>query len=147
MPTRSRAREIAMQALYQLDLNPGTAPADIGRFLEGRLKARGLVAFARDLVDGVKRHLVEIDAALEAASDNWRVARMAAADRAILRLACHEILHADTPPKVACDEGVELAKRYGGASSPRFVAGILGRLLTDRSGQKQSVEDDKSKES
>ena len=69
---------------------------------------------------------------LEAASENWRVARMAATDRAILRIACHEILHTDTPPKVACDEAVELAKRYGSVASPKFVAGILGRLLADR---------------
>ena len=132
MPTRSRAREIAMQAAYQTDMNPAMDPSEISRFLEGRLKAHGLVAFARGLVDGVLAHRAEIDAVLEAASENWRVARMAATDRAILRVACHEILHTDTPPKVACDEGVELAKRYGSVASPKFVAGILGRLLADR---------------
>lgn len=132
MPTRSRAREIAMQAVYQADMNPAMAPGDISRFLDGRLKARGLVAFARGLVDGVLARRGEIDAVLDAASENWRVARMAATDRAILRVAGHEILHTDTPPKVACDEGVELAKRYGSAASPKFVAGILGRLLADR---------------
>jgi len=132
MPTRTRAREVAMQAAYQADMNPAVDPEEISRFLEGRLKARGLVAFARGLVDGVLAHRAEIDAVLEAASENWRVARMAATDRAILRVACHEILHTDTPPKVACDEGVELAKRYGSTASPKFVAGILGRLLADR---------------
>lgn len=121
-----------MQAAYQADMNPAVDPEEISRFLEGRLKARGLVAFARGLVDGVLARRAEIDAVLEAASENWRVARMAATDRAILRVACHEILHTDTPPKVACDEGVELAKRYGSAASPKFVAGILGRLLADR---------------
>lgn len=132
MPTRSRAREIAMQAVYQADMNPAMASEDVSRFLDGRLKARGLVAFARSLVDGVLARRAELDAVLDAASENWRVARMAATDRAILRVACHEILHTDTPPKVACDEGVELAKRYGSAASPKFVAGILGRLLTER---------------
>ena len=107
-------------------------PEDAEGFLDRRLRSRGLVRFARELVEGVLGRRAEIDAVLESASENWRVTRMAATDRAILRLACHEILHTDTPPKVACDEGVELAKRYGGVASPKFVAGILGRLLADR---------------
>lgn len=131
MASRRRAREIAMQALFQFDLNPGSGAADVERFLAARLAMPGLVAFARSLMDGVRTHASKIDGVLEGLSDNWRVSRMAATDRAILRLACHEILHTDTPPKVACDEAVELAKRYGSAASPRFVAGIIGRLVAD----------------
>jgi N utilization substance protein B len=102
------------------------------RFLKGRLRSGALVAFAESLVDGVGRHREAIDAVLEARSQNWRVARMAATDRAVLRMAVFEIGHTDTPGPVVVDEAIELARRYGNEHSPRFVAGILGSLLADR---------------
>lgn len=132
MSLRSRAREIAMQALYQLEIQPTADPAGLDRFLVGRLRQPVLVRFAKSLVDGVRGHVRELDAALDARAENWRVARMAATDRTILRIAVYEMLHSDTPPAVAVDEAIELAKRYGTASSGRFVAGILGRLMADR---------------
>jgi N utilization substance protein B len=130
--SRRRAREVAMQAIYLLDLNPATDSAVLSRFLAGRLADADARGFATRLVEGTRHNAPEIDALLESLSDNWRVSRMAATDRSILRLAVHEILHTATPPKVACDEAVELAKRYGAAASSRFVAGLLGRLLVDR---------------
>jgi N utilization substance protein B len=132
MSLRSRAREIAMQALYQVEMQPAADPAGLERFLVGRLRQPVLVRFAKGLLEGVRSHVGELDAALDARADNWRVARMAATDRTILRIAVYEILHTDTPPAVAVDEAIELAKRYGSASSARFVAGILGRLMADR---------------
>ena len=132
MSRRSRAREIAMQALYQVEIQPSADPAGIEQFLVGRLRQPALVRFAKHLVDGVRSHVGELDTALDARAENWRVARMAATDRTILRVAVYEILHTDTPPAVAVDEAIELAKRYGTASSGRFVAGILGRLMADR---------------
>jgi N utilization substance protein B len=83
-------------------------------------------------VDGVRKHLEEIDAAIEARAENWRLARMTVVDRSLLRMATFEILHTDVPVAVAADEAVELAKRYGAESSPRFVAGILAKLIADR---------------
>lgn len=130
--SRRRAREVAMQAIYLLDLNPATDSTVLSRFLAGRLADTDSRGFAARLVEGTRHNAPEIDTLLESLSDNWRVSRMAATDRSILRLAVHEILHTDTPPKVACDEAVELAKRYGAAASSRFVAGLLGRLLMDR---------------
>jgi N utilization substance protein B len=118
--------------LYQAEVNPGTAPHDRVRFLKGRLRSGALVAFAESLVDGVGRHREAIDAVLEARSQNWRVARMAATDRAVLRMAVFEIGHTDTPGPVVVDEAIELARRYGNEHSPRFVAGILGSLIADR---------------
>jgi N utilization substance protein B len=118
--------------LYQAEVNPGTAPHDRVRFLKGRLRSGALVAFAESLVDGVGRHREAIDAVLEARSQNWRVARMAATDRAVLRMAVFEIGHTDTPGPVVVDEAIELARRYGNEHSPRFVAGILGSVLADR---------------
>ncbi|MFZ4730941.1 MAG: transcription antitermination factor NusB [Pirellulales bacterium] len=134
MPHRRRAREVAVQAIYLLDLHPEQSPAFVSRFLAGRLHGAALVAFAQSLVDGVVAHREEIDAALDAAAERWRVSRMAATDRAILRIATEELLHTAVPGPVAIDEAIELARRYGSADSPRFVAGVLGRLLADRTG-------------
>jgi transcription antitermination protein NusB len=132
--TRTRAREIAFQALYQLDLNPDAAPEDISRFIAARLHGGPLVGFAEGIVRGVGERRAEIDAFLGERAERWRVARMAATDRAILRLAAWELLHSDTPPAVVADETIELAKRYGGEQSGTFVAGIVGRIIADRRG-------------
>ena len=140
MSRRSRAREVALQSLYQLDLTGEQRPtaarlAAIHRFHRGRLKSGPLVEFADALVAGVLDHRDALDAVVEASSANWRLARMAATDRAVLRIAAFEIGHTDTPPAVIADEAIELARRYGGESSPRFVAGILGRFLADAARQ------------
>ena len=131
-PRRRRAREIALQALYRLDLNPATSPEEVDRFLAARLSDPGLEAFARGLVAGVQDRRQELDALLDSRADNWRVARMAATDRAILRIAAWELLRGDVPGPVIADEAIELAKRYGSEQSSRFVAGLVGRLLADR---------------
>ncbi len=132
MTRRSRAREVALQVLYQAEMNPAAATGDRTRFLKGRLRSGTLVAFAESLISGVEARRPEIDALLDARSANWRVARMAATDRAVLRIALHELLHTDTPGPVVVDEAIELARRYGNDASPRFVAGILGKVLADR---------------
>jgi N utilization substance protein B len=82
-------------------------------------------------VAGVLEHRDALDELVESRSANWRLARMAATDRAVLRIAAFELGHTDTPPAVVADEAIELARRYGGESSPRFVAGILGGLVAD----------------
>jgi len=134
MPSRRRAREIALQSLYQVEVNPAVGAAQLEGFLVGRLRVPTLVEFARTLVGGVLAERAAIDAQLDARSENWRVARMAATDRAVLRIAAYELLHTDVPGAVAVNEAIELARRYGTAASPRFVAGILGRMLADRDG-------------
>lgn len=134
MSRRSRAREVALQSLYQGELN-AVDPRDRARFHKGRLKSVELVAFADTLVDGVRDHQVEIDSLLDARSTNWRLSRMAATDRAVLRIAAFELLHTDTPGPVVVDEAIELARRYGSQDSPTFVAGILGAILDDRGGR------------
>ena len=141
MSRRSRAREVALQSLYQLDLTGEQAPgperlASLHRFHRGRLRSAPLVAFADSLVEGVLARRDELDAALERRSENWRLFRMAATDRTVLRIAAFELAHTDTPPAVVADEAIELARRDGGEQSPRFVAGILGRLLDDVAAEK-----------
>ncbi|MBN2473559.1 MAG: transcription antitermination factor NusB [Pirellulales bacterium] len=129
MSRRSRAREAAFQVLYEDDLNPRSNPALGDELLRRRLKSEDLVEFARQLVAGVRRHRAEIDQAFERIAEHWSVDRMAATDRNVLRLGAYEILHTDTPARVAINEAIELAKRYGTAQSGQFVNGILDRLM------------------
>jgi N utilization substance protein B len=129
MARRSRAREVALQVLYQDDLNPRVNPAVADRFLRNRLRADELVEFARSLVAGVRRNRIEVDELLSRTADNWSLKRMAVTDRNILRLGAYEILYSDTPDRVAINEAVELAKRFGTAQSAQFVNGILDRFL------------------
>ena len=129
MARRSRAREVAMQVLYQDDLNPQHDPSDDERFVENRLGAPELIEFARSLVSGVRRNRQELDQLLSQTADHWSLDRMAATDRNVLRLGAYEILYADTPGRVAINEAVELAKRFGTRQSAQFVNGILDRVL------------------
>lgn len=129
MSRRSRAREVALQVLFQDDLNPGGNPARADDFLRARLTGDELVAFAQSLVAGVRRNRGELDTLLDRIADNWSLDRMAATDRNILRLGAYEILFADTPGAVAINEAVELAKRFGSGQSAQFVNGILDRFL------------------
>ena len=107
MTRRSRAREVALQVLYQSEVNPGVVAADLERFLVGRLRLPMLVTFAQLLIEGVGSHCGQLDALLE-------------------------LLHTDVTGPVAVDEAIELARRYGSDASARFVSGILGKLLADR---------------
>ncbi|MEX0713966.1 MAG: transcription antitermination factor NusB [Pirellulales bacterium] len=129
MSRRSRAREVALQVLFQDDLNPGGNPAKAEQFLRARLKGEELAAFAQSLVAGVRRNRTELDELLARTADNWSLERMAATDRNVLRLGAYEILYSDTPDRVAINEAVELAKRFGTAHSAQFVNGILDRFL------------------
>ena len=127
--SRRRAREVALQVLYQEDLNPRAGPAAGDEFIRRRLRTREMVEFSRGLVEGVRRHRAGIDQWIERTAANWSLHRMAPTDRNILRLGAYEILFADTPDRVAINEAVELAKRYGTAQSAQFVNGILDRLM------------------
>lgn len=136
MSTRSRAREVALQSLFQLDVAGEPSPAaerlaSIHRFHRGRLRSTPLVAFADSLVEGVLTHRDAIDREIDGRSEHWRLSRMAATDRTVLRIAAFELRHTETPPAVVADEAIELARRYGGADSSRFVSGILGRFVAD----------------
>jgi N utilization substance protein B len=134
---RTRGREVALQVLYQVEQNPGLPQADIDRFLQRRLQEPRLCEFARALVAGVKANGEKIDAMITEVAENWRLDRMAAIDRNILRLGAFEMLFdAGVPAKVAINEALELAKRYSTAQSSRFVNGILDRLLTTETARK-----------
>ena len=132
MTRRSRAREVALQLLFQRDLNPGVERAALERFATDRLHGdAALTPFCLSLYDGVIANLQTIDGRLAAAAENWRLPRMAAVDRNVLRLGAFELLfQSDTPPAVALNEAIELARRYGSSDSPAFVNGVLDQLRT-----------------
>jgi len=110
-------------------LNPGANPGKADEFLRSRLAGDELADFARSLVAGVRRNRGELDELLGRTADNWSLERMAATDRNVLRLGAFEILYTATPGRVAINEAVELAKRFGTAHSAQFVNGILDRFL------------------
>lgn len=132
MTTRRRAREIVLQLLYEDDINPERDTELSRQFLYKRMHGnRPLVRFAQELFDGVLKNRWELDKSVSAKAANWSLRRMAAIDRNILRMAAYEILLGPTPGRVAINEAIELAKRYGAKQSGQFVNGILDRVLAE----------------
>lgn len=130
MSRRSRAREVALQVLYEDDLNPGRNPAVADLFIRRRLNGEAaLIEFASSLISGVRRNRLELDDLLTERAANWSLERMAATDRNVLRLGAFEIMFTETPARVAINEALELAKRFGAKQSAQFVNGILDRFL------------------
>ena len=145
MRKRTRSRDFALQILYELDI----APSDISEALEDFWKPRisleltdlekialendkkeyDVRAYTEQLVRGTLEKKPSIDSLIKQYAENWEMDRMACVDRNILRLATYEILHLeDIPMKVAINEAVELAKRYGEEDSSKFVNGVLDRI-------------------
>jgi transcription antitermination protein NusB len=132
MVRRSRAREVALQLLFQWDQNPVAAPrAAIERFAHDRLLGDAeMAAYCLALYDGVTAHRDRIDPMLTAAATNWRLLRMMPVDRNVLRLGAYELYFDPSGPplEVILNEAIELARRYGSADSPAFVNGVLDRV-------------------
>jgi N utilization substance protein B len=135
MTRRSRAREVALQLLYERDLNRHTDRAAAERFAAERLGDPALVPFTLSLYDGTVARGLDIDRRLAEAAKNWRVPRMAAVDRNLLRLGAYELLFTpETPAAVVINEAVDLARRFGSKDSSAFVNGVLDRLHRDTAG-------------
>ena len=133
MATRRRGREVALQMLFQLDASNLTP--DVVKQLYRACFAEGSLPddFSVSLFDAVAEQISEIDTVIEASSQNWRIERMSCVDRNILRIGINEILGPnEIPTRVAINEAVELAKRYGTKESPSFVNGILDRVARDK---------------
>jgi len=130
MGTRREARELALQALYQLDV---TGEDDSGRGLalfwthfDADPEVR---SFARELVDGVREHRERIDALIAASAEHWRLPRLSRVDLNLLRLATFELLaRRDIPASVAINEAIEIARRFGSDDSAAFVNGVLDHI-------------------
>lgn len=134
MATRRRAREIVLQLLYEADVNPWRGEFSTMDFIMGRLSGRkALAQFAQKLLKGTLLHRDQLDRELQKHTTNWSLNRMAVTDRNILRLGAYEILVEGTPGRVAINEAVDLARRYGEKNSARFVNGVLDKLLHSQS--------------
>jgi N utilization substance protein B len=130
MGRRRKARELALQFLYQLDVrsvdDPGPYDAEfwIEHPADGDTRT-----YARALVSGTKANQPKIDQVMSQVAEHWDLERMAVVDRNILRLAVYELLwQPDVPPKVAINEAIEIAKKFGARESSRFINGVLDRV-------------------
>jgi transcription antitermination protein NusB len=140
MKSRTRARCVALQALYEIDLT-GHPP---GQVLQERANAESLddkmAEFARKIVFGVWPNTEELDQFIAEHAPEWPLDQVAFVDRNILRIALWEFaVDGKTPVKVAINEAVELAKRFGSDSTPRFVNGVLGSLATRHNEIRQAL--------
>jgi transcription antitermination protein NusB len=132
MRSRTKAREIALQYLYQVDVTRDHTESTLQDFFKHFAEEKdwdAVVPYAKDLIDGVYAHLNEIDELIEKASNNWTVSRMSSTDRNILRIATYELkFNPGVPLKVVINEGIELAKRFGSPRFPAFANGVLDRI-------------------
>jgi transcription antitermination protein NusB len=128
---RRLARVLAFQTLYEMDVSRHRPGEVLQRLLDEQQPAPEAGEFARELVTGVLRHRAAIDEQIHASAPAYPLAQMSPIDRNILRLGIYECLYTSqqVPARVAVNEAVELAKRYGGDSTPRFVNGVLGHLI------------------
>ena len=132
MTTRRRAREIVLQVLFEEDLHPMRDEHIAMEFLSKRLMYNeNLIEFATQLLQGVRTHRVEIDKLISKHSSNWSIKRMATIDRNVMRIATYETLYGETPDRVAINEAIDIARRYGSLHSGAFVNGILDRLIKE----------------
>jgi len=130
MPSRRKSREYAMQMLYQWEVGGNTPEQVEASFLLERKPDGGVATFARELFLGTVNNLSKLDRLLKQHAQNWRLERMAAVDRSILRLAAYEILCTpDVPPRAVINEALEIARRFSGQSSIEFINGILDAIL------------------
>ena len=129
MTSRREARRTAIDILYQADITGADPTMVLAEWIDA---SRRVSPFSAELVEGVEEQLPEIDLLLEEHTEGWTVARMAALDRTILRVAIFELRHRpDVPPSVAISEAVEAATDLSSEGSPRFVNGILGKIASE----------------
>lgn len=126
MSIRRKAREYALQMLYQWEVS-GQKPYTVeSAFWKGARSEKNTRVFANELFEGAVGRVKEIDKLLGQHAQNWRLDRMAAVDRNILRLGVYELCHcSDSPPKVVINEALELAKKFSDADGPAFINGVL----------------------
>ena len=145
MGARSRAREIALQILFQYEWNSDyNIEQVLQEYVNGLLAGKRsdnvyTLDFARRCISGVIERREELDSIIARHAQKWRIGRMAKVDRNILRLGVYEIVYAgDIPARVAVNEAVELAKRFGTDESGSFVNGILDSVLKNEDGAEKS---------
>jgi N utilization substance protein B len=134
MGTRHRAREIAVQLLYQIDITGDLSTQSQEEFWEHFRVPPAAREFSSFLVQGVLSHLGELDRVISTCSEHWRVGRMGRVDLNILRVGTFELLHCpQTPKSVSINEAIEMAKRFAGEESGTFVNGVLDQVASTAS--------------
>ncbi len=129
MSKRREGRETAVQLLFSKEFLGGAAPEEAGDFFTIHHAKGATREHAESLCQGVVDHLEEIDLRIAPVLENFQMTRLGTVDRNIIRLAVYEMFHcAEVPPVVAINEAIEIAKRFGGPDSGRFVNGVLDRL-------------------
>ncbi len=132
MRRRTRAREIAVQFLYQLDLRGDEVLELVHDYVESESDNKDVRDFAIRLIQGSRRHQEETDSRLKEVTRNWDLSRMATLDRNVLRMAVFELLHCpDIPPKVTINEAIDIGKKFSTQNSGAFINGILDRVRLD----------------
>lgn len=131
MRKRSKARESALQILYQIDVTGDPVDVVLNQYWYTRNRNPEVVDFANEIVKGTIEHLSEIDVIISQHSESWEISKMPIIDRNILRFAIYEILYMDDiDPKVTIDEAIDLANNYGTPNSGKFINGILDKIMT-----------------
>jgi N utilization substance protein B len=139
MRLRSKAREVALHLLYQIEITKGDYAQAFSSYLENHPQRQEVIDFSQVLLEGTVKNIKTIDDLIKKYVKNWEIDRMAIIDRNILRLACYELYYLDEiPPKVSINEAIELAKRFGDVDSPRFVNGILDKIYKQETSDKKS---------
>lgn len=129
MRKRTKARECALQILYQVDVTSDDFQDSMRNYWVENEESQEIKDFAYHIVEGTCQKREDIDKLLTKYAENWALSRMAVVDRNILRMATYELLYCpDTPPKVCINEAVELAKKFSDVESGKFVNGILDRI-------------------
>lgn len=129
MRKRTKARECALQILYQIDITKDSPDNLLSAFWEDKKTESEVRDFATALVKGTVENMQKIDDIITKYASNWKLKRMAVVDRNVLRLSAYELLYReDIPPKVSINEAVDLAKKYGDIDSGKFVNGVLDRI-------------------
>jgi transcription antitermination protein NusB len=126
---RRKGRELALQALYQIEITGDASARAVDLFLshfEGKATSKD---FARQLVSGVVSQRTEIDGRIQQSTENWKLARLAKVDLVLLRMATYELVYCpEIPASVSLDEAIEIAKRFGTGDSPAFINGVLDQV-------------------
>ena len=132
MGARRKAREAALQVLYQIEMTGSPAESAISLFWREHPAVEEVQKFAQELVEGTLRSQKEIDQLLERHSTHWRLSRMAVVDRNLLRMAIFELLYGrDVPVSVTLNEAIEIAKKFGTEESAPFINGVLDPLAKE----------------
>ena len=132
MGKRRAARELALKFLYQTEFNSNSPDSELNSFCERANVSEETQDFTQTLIENIFIHKKEIDGLLKKISANWVPDRMAMIDKNILRLGiCELLFDSTTPPKVAINEAVEIAKKFGTEESPDFINGILDKVYKD----------------